>query len=196
MNATSHPAFQAAPAAGPPRAVRIGSLCENYIIWTALTQGDCVNVLARLQFATFTLACMHKRHFASRSRRQPPLNPESRPWIRSIGMCNALQQHVCFYLELCIIGLISLRLMICACCSVCSYSSVIAPRAQVRAWMVQCPSSHFVRRLDVTEMQLSTLLKNTELVCFVFIFLVFRCICGLTAMRQSGAQTGSYGLFF
>ncbi len=44
--------------------------------------------------------------------------------------------------------------MISACCAVCSYSSVVAPHAQVRAGMLQYTScatgAHVVRRLDVS----------------------------------------------
>jgi hypothetical protein len=38
------PPFLSEPKIGPPRSVRIGSLCENYVIWSALAHDDCVTV--------------------------------------------------------------------------------------------------------------------------------------------------------
>jgi hypothetical protein len=45
MNDDLPPASQPAPA-GPPRTIRIGSFCENYVIWAALVYESCVAVRA------------------------------------------------------------------------------------------------------------------------------------------------------
>lgn len=176
MSDTSHPAFQAAPAAGPPRSIRIGSLCENYIIWTALTQGDCVNVRARFESDVFT-PCAHKLYFASKVTETTPSHSSNLSLDTSAldATASDWNVHVCCYLGLFYFYLISLRLIICACCAICIYSSVVSPHAQVRGeWRntlrvqrVLTLSAGWMCRLTV--MHWSHLLKNTELVRFVFL---------------------------
>ena len=44
MNENKPPVMQCEPKIGPPRSVRIGSFCENYVIWSALAHNACVTV--------------------------------------------------------------------------------------------------------------------------------------------------------
>ena len=43
MNEKQHPAMQPQ-RIGPPRTIRNGSLCENYVIWTALAYESCITL--------------------------------------------------------------------------------------------------------------------------------------------------------